>query len=80
MPVKRNKSDTTRTFHWRDADKTLRTIEIDPAGRILITLNATSSSFSTNLSIEQFDDLIQYVYSERKKRQLDQQEVTNANP
>ena len=54
-----------------------RSIEIDDKGLIIITLSAGSTA---DISIEQFDDLIQYVYSERKKRQLDQQEVTNANP
>ena len=76
MPVKRN-NYTTRTFHWRDESSLLRTIEIDDKGMIQIILSAGSTA---NISIEQFDSLIQYVYSERKKRQLDQQEVTNANP
>ncbi len=74
--MKRN-NNTTRTFHWRDESSLLRSIEIDDKGLIIITLSAGSTA---DISIEQFDDLIQYVYSERKKRQLDQQEVTNANP
>lgn len=71
---------TTRTFHWRDAGNTLRTIEIDNLGKIVIILSPSNNAFTTDISFEQFDDLIQYVYSERKKRQLDQQEVTDANP
>lgn len=67
--------ETFRTFHWNDEVSTKRSVAINDVGNITIIYSPT---MTMDMSPEQFDDLIQYVYSERKKRQFHKEEH-NAN-
>ncbi len=70
--TKNNK--TQRTFHWYDNGK--RSVEITSSMMVSFVY---SNSMSMEMSAEQFDSLIEFVYSETKKRRLDQKEVKSAN-
>lgn len=75
MMTPKNKG-TRRTFHWWDKINIKRSIEIDSGMNIKFVYN---DNVSMSMRPDEFDSLIDFVYSELKKRRLDQKEVKSAN-
>lgn len=67
---------TRRTFHWWDSSEVKRLVEIDDVMNVVFRYN---SATTLDMSPDEFDSLIQFVYSELKKRRLYQKEVKSAN-